>query len=69
MEDDALSRDNGPVVRCHEKQKPEFTNVDSGLPFGKHFRFVNYCAAYTPTQPSAAIVSQLGPPEGSGTKM
>jgi len=69
MEDDALSRDDGPVVRRHEKQKPESTNVNSGLPIEKHFPFVNYCDAYTPTQPSALIVSQLLPPEGSGTKM
>src|SRR5580700_5543681 len=32
MEDDALSRDPGPLVRSREKQKPESTNVDPGLP-------------------------------------
>ena len=42
MEDDALSRDDGPLVRCHEKQEPESTHVNSGLPIGKHFPVVNY---------------------------
>jgi hypothetical protein len=69
MEDDALSGDDGALVHCPGKQKPESTNVDSGLPIEKEFPFVNYWDAYTPTQPSAWIDWQLLPPEGSGTKM
>jgi hypothetical protein len=56
MEDDALSRDVSPVVRCLHKKKPESTNVNSGLPIGKLVPVVDYWLANTPTQPSAAIV-------------
>jgi len=42
MEDDALSRDIGPLVRFQEKQKPESTNVNSGLPIEKPFTVFNY---------------------------
>src|ERR1700686_4109136 len=67
MEDDALSGDTGPLVRGLEQMGPHVAHA--GLPIGKHCPAVNYSAAYTPTQPSALTVSQLLPPEGSGTKM
>ena len=40
MEDDALSRDAGPVVRCFEKQ-PESMDVNSGSRLESNFEVVN----------------------------
>ena len=42
MEDDALSRNAGPLAHSREKQKPESTNVNSGLPIEKPFTVFNY---------------------------